>query len=338
MFQENPYIIAEISGNHNGNIDQALALIKEVSLTGANAVKLQTFTAEEMVSDKSNIDHQASENSIWKGSSLVDLYKKASTPREWHERLFQYGRSLGLDVFSSPFSISAVEFLETLNCPFYKIASFEITDLQLIEKAASTKKPLIISCGMTNISEIHTAVETARKAGADEICLMKCTSTYPSNPSDSNIRTIPSLRDVFGCSVGLSDHTLGIGVAVASVALGAVAIEKHIKLEGDSNSIDSSFALTPSEFKAMVMASRQAYSALGKVEFNPSSSEIDSRKKRRSLFIKNDKNEGDTLNYEDISCLRPGTGISPADIEKIIGLQLKQSIKAGSALHWNLFK
>ncbi len=272
-----PFVIAEMSGNHNQSLERAFAIIDAAANAGADAVKLQTYTAATMTLDVTQKDFQIDNpESLWNGESLYSLYQKASTPWEWHEPLFARARERGLIVFSTPFDRLSVDFLENLNVPCYKIASFENTDLPLIRYVASTGKPMIISTGLATISELDETVQAARDAGCKNLVLLKCTSTYPATPANSNVRTIPHLRDLFGCEVGLSDHTLGIGVAVAAVALGATVIEKHFTLSRADGGVDSTFSLEPSELSALVAETKRAWEGLGDVSYGPIDAEKNS--------------------------------------------------------------
>ena len=263
-----PFIIAEMSGNHNQSLHRALEIVDAIARTGAHAVKIQTFTPDTMTLDLKEREFQISnEKSLWYGSSLYELYEKAHTPWEWHEAIFIRARERGLIAFSSPFDESSVDFLESLNAPCYKIASFENTDIALIEKAAATKKPLIISTGMATYSELEDAVNCAFESGCEELVLLKCTSTYPADPVNTNIYTIPNMQKEFGCLVGLSDHTMGIGVSVASISMGACVIEKHFTLSRADGGIDSTFSMEPHEMSQLVSESRRAYQALGTINY-----------------------------------------------------------------------
>ena len=281
-----PFVIAEMSGNHNQNLDRALAIVDAAAECGAHAIKLQTYTADTMTLDKSGEDFKINDpNSLWAGQNLHDLYKKAYTPWEWHRPIIQRARELDLICFSSPFDETAVDFLEDLDVPAYKIASFENNHLPLIEKAASTGKPLIISTGMASLAELDQAVNTARAAGCNQLVLLKCTSTYPATPSNTNIRTIPHLQQLFGCDVGLSDHTMGVGVSVASVALGASVIEKHFTLSRAEGGVDSAFSLEPHELSSLVQECERAWHSLGKVRYGPTEAERKSLELRRSIYV-----------------------------------------------------
>ncbi len=330
------YIIAEISANHHQNFDQAVELIKASKEAGVDAVKLQTYTAETITLDSNKKHFQIKGKTLWDGQRLYDLYKDAYTPWEWQPRLKVIAEQIGLDLFSSAFDSTAVDFLEGMNIPAHKISSFEIVDLPLIEKMAKTKKPLIISTGMATLEEISEAVSTARSAGADQIALLKCTSAYPAPPDSMRLRTIPHLSETFQIPIGLSDHTLGVIVPVAAVAMGACIIEKHITLSTNISGPDSAFSLEPDEFKQMVESVRITEQALGKVHYGRSEQEEKNHLFRRSLFIVKDVKLGETLTEENIRSIRPGHGLSPKHFKEIIGRKATQDIPAGTPLDWSL--
>lgn len=301
-----PFIIAEMSGNHNQSLERALTMVDAAAQAGAHALKLQTYTADTMTLDLKSGDFFIDDpESLWHGKSLYELYGEAYTPWEWHEPIFERCRQLGLIPFSTPFDESAVDFLEELNTPFYKIASFENTDLPLIQKVASTGKPMIISTGMATVSDIDETVRTARAAGCKDIVLLKCTSTYPASPENSHLLTIPHMRQLFDCEVGLSDHTLGNGVAIASIALGATVIEKHFTLSREDGGVDAAFSLEPDELKALVEETERAWRALGQVKYGSSKREQASKKFRRSLYITKDMQAGEVLTEENLRVIRP---------------------------------
>lgn len=334
---QKPFIIAEMSGNHNQSLENALQIVRAAADAGAHCLKLQTYTADTITLDVSqNEFFIADKSNLWEGQSLYDLYKKAYTPWEWHKPIFDYAKSLGMLCFSSPFDESAVDFLETLDVPAYKIASFENNHLPLIKKAASTGKPLIISTGMASLSELQDAVDTARANGCKDLVLLKCTSTYPADPENSNLYTIPHMRQLFDCEVGLSDHTLGIGVPVAAVALGASVIEKHLTMNRNDGGVDSSFSLEPSEFKEMINETEKAWKSLGRITYGPTEAEKKSLKYRRSLYISEDVNEGDIITASNIKCVRPGLGLEPKFYEKILGKKARVSMKKGTPLSFDL--
>ncbi len=332
-----PLIIAEMSGNHNQSLDKALEIVEAAANAGAHALKLQTYTADTMTLDLNDDDFSINDdNSLWKGEKLYDLYNKACTPWEWHKTIFKRANELGMICFSSPFDETAVDFLEELNVPAYKIASFENNHLPLIKKVASTGKPIIISTGMATVAEIGEAVDTARNAGCRDLVLLKCTSTYPATPKDSNILTIPNMRELFKCEVGLSDHTMGIGTSVAAVAHGATVIEKHFTLARKDGGVDSSFSLEPREFKSLVVETERAWQSLGEVIYGGVDSEDKSKKFRRSIYISNDMRSGDFFTKDNIKILRPGLGLPPKYFDIIIGKKINKNAKKGTAVAWDL--
>ena len=337
MNETKSLIIAELSGNHQQDISIAKELIAAAADAGADAIKLQTYTADSMTLDCEGDDFMVNEpGSLWQDQSLYSLYQKASTPYEWHEELFNYARSLGMMAFSSPFDLAAVDFLDSLDVPCFKIASFEITDIPLIQHAASKGKPLIISTGMASVEEIQLAIDTAQEAGCEDITLLKCTSTYPADPANSHLNTISDMQKRFGLPVGLSDHSLGIGVAVASVALGATMIEKHLVLDRDSEAVDSGFSMTPDELALLVKEVRRAEQALGEVIYGGSDDEQASKKYRRSIYACKDIAEGEELTTDNIRIIRPSFGLPPADWDRVIGRKATQLIRKGTALNWDL--
>lgn len=331
-----PFIIAEMSGNHNQSLNRALEIVEAAAATGAHALKIQTYTADTMTLDHKGVDFQISDSkSLWKGKSLYELYKEAYTPWEWHEKIFERCRELGMIGFSTPFDDSSVDFLEGLQVPLYKIASFENTDLPLIRKVAKTGKPVIISTGMADAGEISEMVETFKGAGGENLVLLKCTSNYPSTPGNSNIRTIPHMRDLFHSQIGLSDHTLGTGVAVASVALGATVVEKHFTLARKDGGVDSQFSLEPDEMTALVNETLRAWQALGEVNYGPTDSEKSSGKYRRSLYITADLKAGDTLTVENLRAIRPGYGLPPKYYDLLLGKKVNANVKRGTPMSWD---
>ncbi len=334
-----PFIIAEMSGNHNQSLDRALEMVDAVADAGAHALKLQTYTADTMTLKQETGNFFINDrDSLWSGQTLHQLYEKAYTPWEWHKPIMEKATSAGLFCFSSPFDETAVDFLETLNVPAYKIASFECIDVPLINKVARTGKPLIISTGMATIPEIAEAVDTARSAGCKDLVLLKCTSTYPAAAENLNIRTISHMRELFGCEIGLSDHTLGIGVAVVSVGFGARVIEKHVTLSRDDGGVDSSFSLEPEELSSLVTETRRAWMALGSVHYGPTKAEEKAMLRRRSLYIAMDMNEGDTLTNVNVRRVRPGDGLAPRFYDIVLGRCVSRAVRAGTPLYWDLIR
>jgi len=328
-----PFVIAEMSGNHNQSLDRALAIVEAAALAGAHAIKLQTYTADTMTLNVRGRTFEIRDpDSLWAGKNLHDLYKQAYTPWEWHRPIMEHARELGLICFSSPFDETAVDFLEEIGAPAYKIASFENNHLPLIEKAASTGKPLIISTGMASPGELDEAVGTAREAGCSQLILLKCTSTYPATPVNTNIRTIPHLRELFGCEVGLSDHTMGVGVAVASVALGATVIEKHFTLSRAEGGVDSAFSLEPDELESLVKETLRAKQALGRVFYGATKEESKSLVFRRSIFASRDIQAGEAFSTENIQIVRPGYGLHPKYYKTLIGKTARKSFRMGEPL------
>lgn len=331
-----PFIIAEMSGNHNQSLERALEIVDAAAKAGAHALKLQTYTAETMTLDLDKGEFFIDDpESPWNGSSLYKLYQQAYMPWEWHAPIMGRAKDLGMMCFSTPFDETAVDFLESLAVPCYKIASFESTDIPLIRRVAATGKPMIISTGMATIAELDETVRAARDAGCKDLILLKCTSTYPATPEDTNILTIPHLRDLFGCEVGLSDHTMGLGVAVASVALGAVLIEKHFTLGRADGGVDSAFSLEPEEMRALVLESERAWKALGKVSYGPTKAEGESVKLRRSLYVVKDIAAGEMLTKENVRAIRPGYGLAPKYLNVIIGCRVTKAIRRGTPLTLN---
>lgn len=332
-----PYVIAEMSGNHNQSLERALAIVDAAADAGAHAVKLQTYTPDTMT-----IDHHGpgfvvdDPTSLWTGRSLYDLYREAHTPWDWHAPLMERAAQRGIHCFSTPFDETAVDFLETLGAPAYKIASFENTDLPLIRKAAATGKPLLISTGMATVAELHDAVTAARQAGCCDLVLLKCTSTYPATPGNTNILTIPHLRELFGCEVGLSDHTMGVGVAVASVALGATVIEKHFTLRRADGGVDSAFSLEPEELRSLVVETERAWQSLGRVTYGATAAEEKSKTFRRSLYVVRDLHAGEVIDATAIRAIRPGFGLAPKFIDQILGRRTGRAARRGTPVSWEL--
>jgi len=328
-----PFIIAEMSGNHNQSLERAFDIVDAAATAGAQAIKLQTYTADTITLNIKGGDFEiADPKSLWAGQNLHDLYAKAYTPWEWHEPIMERAREHGLLCFSSPFDESAVDFLEELNVPAYKIASFENNHLPLIRRAAATGKPLIISTGMASLAELDQAVTTARAAGCRDLVLLKCTSTYPATPENTNIRTIPHLRELFGCEVGLSDHTMGVGVSVAAVALGASVIEKHFTLARADGGVDSAFSLEPAELAVLVQEAERAWQALGEVRYGPTEAERASMQFRRSIYVAADINEGEIFTTENLRIVRPGHGAPPHLYDQLLGRPARRAFMQGTPL------
>ena len=333
-----PYLIAEMSGNHNHSLSRALEIVDAAAASGADAIKLQTYTAETMTLDLNTPDFVINDaQSLWNGRNLYDLYDEAHTPWDWHDPIIERAKSHNIACFSSPFDHSAVDFLETLDVPAYKIASFELIDIPLIERVAATGKPLIMSTGMATVAEIGDAVLAARRAGAQDIILLKCTSTYPAEPVNTNLATIPAMRQAFGCEIGLSDHTMGTGVSVASVALGAPLIEKHFTLARADGGVDSAFSMEPSEFHALRVECDRAWQAIGGIAFGGTPAEEGSRTFRRSLYIAKDMRAGDVLTPEKLRAIRPGYGLPPKYLTQLLGQRVARDVSRGTAASWDLF-
>jgi N-acetylneuraminate synthase len=332
-----PFIIAEMSGNHNQSLDRALAIVEAAAKAGAHALKLQTYTADTMTLDLDDGEFFIDDpNSLWKGHSLHKLYQQAYTPWEWHQPIFERARALGMIPFSTPFDATAVDFLEGLDVPCYKIASFENTDLPLIRKVASTGKPVIVSTGMATVADIDEAVRAVREAGCKDLVLLKCTSTYPAAPSDTNLLTIPHLRALFDCEVGLSDHTFGIGASVASIALGASVIEKHFTLARADGGVDSSFSMEPDEMASLVVETERAWMALGEVRYGLTEKEKKSLIFRRSLYVAEDLAAGDVLTEKNLRIIRPGLGLPPKYLSSLIGKRVGRAVCKGTPMSWDL--
>ena len=325
-----PFIIAEMSGNHNQSLNRALEIVDAAADAGVHALKLQTYTADTIT--MKGVYKIEDKNSLWFGKELHDLYGEAYTPWEWHKSIFEHARKRGLIAFSSPFDETAVDFLETLNVPLYKIASFENTHHPLLRKVAATGKPVIMSTGVSTIADIDTSVRVLREAGCKDLILLKCTSTYPASPENTNLMTIPHLEKLFDCVVGLSDHTMGIGASVASVALGARVIEKHFTLRRADGGVDSAFSMEPSEMKALVEESERAFLALGHVQYGVQKSEEKSIFFKRSIYVSEDIKAGDVFSEENIRIIRPGDGLAPEFWIKIIGMKATRDLKKGTPL------
>ncbi len=332
-----PFVIAEMSGNHNQSRERALALVDAAADAGAHALKIQTYTPDTMTLNLRHGEFLVNDpKSLWTGKSLYELYQEAYTPWEWHEAIFQRATARGMLAFSTPFDESAVDFLEGLAVPCYKVASFENTDLPLIRKIAATGKPVIMSTGMASAAELELSVKTVREAGCKDLVLLKCTSTYPAAATNSNLRTIPHMGELFGCDVGLSDHTMGVGGAVAAVALGACVIEKHFTLRRADGGVDSAFSLEPTEFASLVTEVRRAWDSLGQVRYGPTAAETPSLAFRRSLYVVVDVKAGEALTPHSVRAIRPGLGLAPKHYETVVGRRARVDIKAGTPLAWDL--
>lgn len=332
-----PYVIAEMSGNHNGSLERALEIVDAAAASGADAIKLQTYTADTMTL---KVDAPGfvidDESSLWNGRHLYDLYAEAHLPWEWHAPIMDHARSLGIACFSSPFDETAVDFLEELNSPAYKIASFELIDLPLIERVARTGKPMIMSTGMATLAEIDEAVRTARDCGNEQIVVLQCTSTYPATPENTNIATIPHLRTATGCLVGLSDHTMGCGVSVAAVALGAVLIEKHFTLARSDGGVDSTFSMEPAELAQLRVETERAWQAVGQVKYGTIAAEALSKSHRRSLYITQDLKAGDPIAADNMRAIRPGHGLPPKFRRQLLGRRVSRDVPRGTPVSWDL--
>lgn len=330
-----PYVIAELSANHNGKLETALRIIEEAKKAGADAVKLQTYKPDTITLDCDNEEFQI-QGGLWDGHTLYELYEEAHMPWEWHKPLFDHARQLGITIFSSPFDNTAIDFLEDLNAPAYKIASFEAVDLPLIKYAASTGKPMIISTGMADAEEISEAIEAAREGGCKELAILHCVSGYPAPPEDYNLRTIPDMIERFGLVTGLSDHTLDNTTAIASVAVGACIIEKHFTLDRSAGGPDDSFSLEPLELAALCLGAQTAWSALGRVDYGRKSSEQGNVKFRRSLYFVKDMKAGDVITEDCIRSVRPGFGLAPKYLENVLGRRVTQNVECSTPLSWHL--
>lgn len=333
-----PFVIAEMSGNHNHSLQRALAIVEAAAKAGAHALKLQTYTPDTMTLDiAEGAFFIKDKNSLWERKSLYALYAEAQTPWDWHKPIFERARSLGMIPFSTPFDATAVDYLENLDVACYKIASFENTDLQLIRKVAATGKPMIISTGMADLAELDETVRAARAAGCKDLVLLQCTSTYPATPLDSNLRTIPHMREAFGCEIGLSDHTMGIGVSVASVALGATVIEKHFTLSRADGGVDATFSMEPAEMAMLVAESERAWQGLGRIQYGPASAnEATSRGYRRSLYVVCDMAAGEAFTPDNLRAIRPGSGLPTKFYDQLIGKHVSKPLKRGTPASWDL--
>lgn len=334
--QENkPFIIAEMSGNHNQSLDRALAIVDAAAAAGAHAIKLQTYTADTMTVKGAH--KITDEGSLWKGRELYDLYKEAYTPWEWHEAIFEHAKSKKLIAFSSPFDETAVDFLEKLDAPLYKIASFENTDHPLLKRVARTGKPVIMSTGVSTIADVFESVQVLKQNGCKDLVLLKCTSTYPASPENTNLLSIPVLQKIFSdCTIGLSDHTMGIGASVASVVLGARVIEKHFTLSRADGGVDSAFSLEPHELKSLVVETERAFHALGKPYFEVHQAETKSKIFKRSIYIVREILEGEEFTSKNTRIIRPGDGLAPKFFEQVLGKKARKKIESGTPLQWNL--
>ncbi|RYY57826.1 MAG: pseudaminic acid synthase [Chitinophagaceae bacterium] len=329
-----PFLIAEMSGNHNQSLDRALAIVDAAAAAGADAIKLQTYTAETMTIRGAYTIND--EQSLWNGKELFDLYREAYTPWEWHQPIFERAKEKGMLAFSSPFDETAVDFLETLDVPCYKIASFENTDWPLLRKVAATGKPVIMSTGVSNLNDIDESVRVLRQAGCNDLILLKCTSTYPATPENTNLTTIPYLEQVFDCIAGLSDHTMGIGASIAAVALGARVIEKHFTLRRSDGGVDSAFSLEPEEFASLVTESGRAFQALGKVQLSVQQIETKSKKFKRSIYAKEDIRPGEKFSPANLAVIRPGDGLEPKYLDLLVGRESKFAIQKGTPITWEV--
>lgn len=332
-----PFVVAEMSGNHNGDLGRALAIVDMIAESGAQSVKLQTYRADTITIDADGPAFRVSEgHELWGGKNLYQLYEEAHTPWEWHAPIFERAREHGLVPFSSPFDDTAVDLLEDLDAPLYKIASLEIGDIPLLRRVARTGKPVVLSTGAANISDVDLAVRTIRAEGNDQIVVLGCTSSYPAPPAESNLRTIPVLRDTFDVVAGLSDHTMGIGVAVAAVALGAAVVEKHVTLARSDGGVDSDFSLEPQELAALAAETERAWLALGSVHVGPTAGEAESRRLRRSLFVVEDVRAGDEVTSANVRSIRPAGGLEPVHLDTVLGRTFSTDVVRGTPLTWDL--
>ncbi len=330
------YIVAEMSANHDQDFDKAVKLVKEAERAGADAVKLQTAKPESLTLDSDRPEFRLSKGTLWEGETLIDLYQKSCMPWDWQPRLKALADELGLDCFSSPFDRTAVDFLEEMNVPAYKVASFELVDLRLIEYVAAQGKPVILSTGLSTLGEISDAVQAAQGAGATQIALLKCNSAYPAPPEDMNLRTIRHMAETFDVPIGLSDHTLGSTVPIASVALGAAIVEKHFTLSRDIPSLDAAFSMEPEEFREMVDSIRTVEKSLGRITYEPTEREESSRVFRRSLFVVRDMKEGEPFTAANVRAIRPGAGLPPKFLNDVLGRRAATDLKEGTPLEWHL--
>lgn len=332
--QSRAFIIAEMSGNHNQSLERALAIVDAAADAGVQAIKLQTYTADTMTIQ--GVHQVKDEGSLWKGRELYELYKEAYTPWEWHQPIFERAKQKGILAFSSPFDETAVDFLESLNVPFYKVASFENTDWPLLKKIARTGKPVIMSTGVSKLSDIDESVRLLRENGCKDLVLLKCTSTYPASPENTNLLTIPHLQQLFNCVVGLSDHTMGIGASIAAIALGARVIEKHFTLKRADGGVDSAFSMEPEEMKSLVIEAERAFLALGKVQYGVQKAEEKSLEYKRSIYISKNSRAGEKISMDNIKVIRPGNGLESKYLDMILGRELKKDVVAGTPLSWDI--
>jgi N-acetylneuraminate synthase len=334
---EPPFVVAEMSGNHNQSLERALEIVETAAKAGVDALKIQTYTADTMTLDLEEGEFFIDDpKSPWSGSSLYKLYQKAHTPWEWHNPIFESCRHLGIIGFSTPFDETAVDFLESLDVPCYKIASQENTDIPLIKKVASTGKPVFVSTGMATADELDETLKALRGSGCKDIVLLKCTSTYPASPKDTNLLTIPHLRERFNTEVGISDHTPGMGVSIASVSLGASVIEKHFTLSRSDGGVDAEFSMEPDEMRLLIVEAKRAWQAMGKVSYGLTEKERNSLKYRRSLYVVEDMEEGDTLTKKNLRAIRPGLGLPPKYYDILLGKSVRRSVKRGTPVSWDL--
>lgn len=335
---EKPFIIAEMSGNHNQSLDRALALVKVAADTGAHALKLQTYTADTItMNHRGGLFDIDDPKSLWHGKNLYELYQEAHTPWAWHKEIFDYANQLGMLAFSSPFDETAVDYLENLNVPAYKIASFESNHHPLLKKVAQTGKPVIISSGTSKLNELYESVQILKNNGCKNLIVLKCTSTYPATPENSNLNTIPILQEIFpDCVIGLSDHTMGLGTSIAAVALGARVIEKHFTLRRADGGVDSAFSMEPEEMKALVIESERAFLSLGKIQLDSQKSEEKSRRFKRSIYVVKDIKQGESFSPDNIRVIRPGDGLAPKYFQQILGKKSRQALAKGTPLKQEL--
>lgn len=332
-----PYFIAEMSGNHNHSLEKALAIVDAAASAGADALKIQTYTPDTMTLNISEGEFFIQDKkSLWEGRSLFDLYSEAMTPWEWHQPIMDRCHQVGLEFFSTPFDLTAVDFLENLKVPFYKIASFENTDIPLIRRVARTGKPIIVSTGLATLKEIGETVETIRAEGNEQIILLKCTSAYPAAPEDANLATMNNLRQTFGVEVGLSDHTMGHTVPIVSVCQGAAVIEKHFTISRQDKGVDSAFSMEPEEFKQMIIEVNRARASIGNIYYGVTDAEKKSLLFKRSLYICEDLKKGDILNESNLRAIRPGYGLPPKYLDKFLGKKVASDVKKGTALNWDI--